>query len=233
MNFIELIAGTMALIVLEIILGIDNLIFLSILIEPLPAPLRRRVRYWGLSLAWVARLLLLSLSLWLVKLQAPVFYIAQKGISIRDMFLLCGGMFLIYKATQEMGIDLRRVASSHAPIKKKKVKLPNIVCQLVLMDLVFSIDSVFTAVGITPNFWIMLIGITVAIFVMLYASESVSKFIETYPALKILALSFLMLVGTLLVADGLSFHVPRGYLYFTMTFSCFVEWLNIRKGART
>ncbi len=232
MKMIDLLLSAFALIVLEIILGMDNLIFLSLLIEPLPLPVRRRVRYWGLALAWVARLVLLSLSLWMVQLKTPFLQVSTFSVSIRDVFLFCGGLFLIYKATQELHGDLYPTPSKTSK-KKPAPSMLLVIAQLVMMDLIFSIDSVFTAVGLTSNFWIMLIGISCAIVVMLYASEPVGKFISTYPSIKTLAVSFLMLVGTVLVADSLSFHIPRGYLYFTMFFSCGVEFFNIRKGVRS
>jgi predicted tellurium resistance membrane protein TerC len=229
---LDLIVSVVALTILEIVLGIDNLIFLSIMVDKLPEKQRARARFWGLSCAWVARLVLLSLSLLLVKLTTPLVQFLEFSFSARDIFLFLGGAFLIVKATQEIHDEMNQ---TQAPVKtrKKYAQIGKVIIQIVIMDLIFSLDSVLTAIGLTNNFWIMFIGITIAIIIMLYASKPVSLFIERYPAIKVLALSYLILIGMLLVADGLSFHVPRGYLYCAMGFSLMVEALNIRRGTRS
>ena len=234
MNLIfDITVSILALTILEVVLGIDNLIFLSIMVDKLPDKQRAKARFLGLSFAWIGRLLLLSLSLWLVRFTRPLVQFLEFSFSARDLFLLGGGIFLIIKATQEIHDEINQV--NHKSVKKnykKYLKMTKVVAQIVVMDLVFSLDSVLTAIGLTTNFWIMFASITIAILVMLGASKTVSIFLAKYPALKILALSYLILIGILLVADGLSFHIPRGYLYCAMSFSLLVEALNIKKGTR-
>ena len=229
MEIIDISMSLLALIVLEIILGIDNLVFLSILTMKLPLGERRKARRWGLMFAWVSRLMLLSLALFLSKLSYPLFSVSDLSFSVRDLFLFVGGVFLIGKATQEIHNELDeemllKVSSDTALVSFKKI-----VFQIVLMDLVFSLDSVLAAVGLTTHFIVMAVSISIAIVIMLYASDPVSHFIEKHPTIKMLALSFLMLIGTMLVADAFSFHVPRGYIYFAMGFSLSVEALNLLK----
>lgn len=229
MEIIDISMSLLALIVLEIILGIDNLVFLSILTMKLPLGERRKARRWGLMFAWVSRLMLLSLALFLSKLSYPLFSVSDLSFSVRDLFLFVGGVFLIGKATQEIHNELDeemllKVSSDTALVSFKKI-----VFQIVVMDLVFSLDSVLAAVGLTSHFIVMAVSISIAIVIMLYASDPVSHFIEKHPTIKMLALSFLMLIGTMLVADAFSFHVPRGYIYFAMGFSLSVEALNLLK----
>lgn len=235
MEFIEIITSLIALIILEIILGVDNLILLSILTEKLPVEQRKKARQWGLTFAWATRLLLLALAVYMVKLTTPLLTISGLAFSFRDIFLLLGGGFLIWKATDEIHQD---VVEDQTPIKedniksKKQVSFQSIIIQVGLMDVIFSLDSVLTAVGLTSRFWIMALAISCAILVMIYASESVSRFITAHPTIKMLALSYLILIGMVLVADGFSFHIPRGYLYFAMGFSLSVEALNLIKQSR-
>lgn len=232
MEFIDIVLSILALVVLEIVLGIDNLVFLSILTEKLPLSQRKRARRLGLMFAWMTRLLLLASAVWIVKLTKPLFTIRDFSFSARDIFLFVGGVFLIVKATQEIHDEVGDDDVVTDTAASKTVTFNRIVIQVALMDVIFSIDSVLTAIGLTQNFMVMALAITGAIFVMVYASEPVSQFIETYPTVKMLALSFLILIGTLLVADSFSFHFPRGYLYFAMSFSLGVEFLNIIKRAR-
>lgn len=235
MEFIEIITSLIALIILEIILGVDNLILLSILTEKLPVEQRKKARQWGLTFAWATRLLLLALAVYMVKLTTPLLTISGLAFSFRDIFLLLGGGFLIWKATDEIHQD---VVEDQTPIikdnnkSKKQVSFQSIIIQVGLMDVIFSLDSVLTAVGLTSRFWIMALAISCAILVMIYASESVSRFITAHPTIKMLALSYLILIGMVLVADGFSFHIPRGYLYFAMGFSLSVEALNLIKQSR-
>ena len=232
MEILDVIFSVLALIILEIILGIDNLVFLSILTEKLPQHQRKKARYWGLTFAWVTRLLLLASVVWLVKLTHPLFTIGDLGFSLRDLFLMAGGAFLIFKATQEIHFEVGETKSEQKAIRKAAGTLPGVIIQIGLMDIIFSLDSVLTAIGLTQNFMVMAVAISCAILVMIYASEPVGHFIEHHPTIKMLALSFLILIGTLLVADGFSFHVPRGYLYFAMGFSLGVESLNLLKKSR-
>lgn len=232
MELLDIILSLLALIVLEIILGIDNLVFLSILTEKLPREQRKRARRWGLSFAWVTRLMLLASAVWLVKLTRPLLAVGAFSFSFRDLFLFAGGAFLIVKATQEIHDEVDDEESAKSELGSPFSTFHSIVAQVALMDIIFSLDSVLTAVGLTSRFWVMALAITLAILVMIYASDPVSKFIEKHPSIKMLALSFLILIGTVLIADSFSFHVPRGYIYFAMGFSLTVESLNLFKQSR-
>lgn len=226
MGWFEIVVSLIALTVLEIVLGIDNLVLLSVLTDRLPREERKRARFWGLTFAWVTRLLLLASAVWLMKLNVPLLTFEGFMWSARDIFFIVGGAFLLMKATQEIHEALmRQEIKSRAAAKK--ASLYTVVIQVGLMDVIFSLDSVMTAIGLTEHFFVMAFAITLAILVMVFASHSVSRIIEKYPTLKMLALSFLMLIGTVLVADGFSFHIPRGYVYFAMGFSFAVESLNL------
>ncbi|MCR9191154.1 MAG: TerC family protein [Gammaproteobacteria bacterium] len=213
---------------LEIILGIDNLIFLSILTEKLPVKERQKARYWGLSFAWVSRLFLLAFALALTNMQDTLFTFKDTDFSVRTLFLIIGGFFLIAKATQEIHfeVDPGAMAAQH---KSKRYHFWGVVLQVAVMDIVFSIDSVLTAVGLTNEFWIMAAAISIAIIAMIYLSATIAAFIHSHPTIKMLGLCFLLLIGTLLIADGFSFHIPREYLYVVMVFSLGVEGLNYLK----
>lgn len=231
MYFIDIFISLLALIILEIILGIDNLIILSILTDKLPLDLRKKAQRLGLLGAWIARLLLLALAIYMVKLIEPIFAIGSLSFSVRDIFLSVGGAFLIWKATDEIHQDVLD-ESSALPGTQIKANFQAVVIQIILLDIIFSLDSVLTAVGLTDHFWVMALAISSAIIIMLYASDVVSRFISNHPTIKMLALSYLILIGMVLVADGFSFHVPRGYVYFAMGFSLGVEALNLLKKSR-
>ncbi len=215
----------LTLTVLELVLGVDNLIFIAIVSSRLPVKKQKPARRFGLLLALVTRLLLLAMAFWLAHLTAPLFHIDDFAVSGRDIFLFLGGVFLLYKATQEIHTELE--GEEEQSTKKKSVSMTSVIIQIAILDIVFSLDSVITAVGMTPHFWIMAVAITIAIIAMIFVSEPLSKFIYRHPTVKMLAFSFLLLVGTVLVADGLHFHIPRGYVYFAVTFSIVVESLNI------
>lgn len=238
MEFFDLFISLFALIILEIILGIDNLVFLTILTEKLPKQDRKRARRWGLLFAWVSRLVLLASAVWLVKLTTPLFTLKEFSFSIRDIFLILGGGFLIMKATQEIHREVEHDEAVETLVLTKTASSSallffwRVVLQVALMDIIFSLDSVLTAIGLTTHFGVMTAAITIAIVVMIWASEPVSAFIENHPTVKMLALSFLILIGMVLVADGFAMHVPRGYVYFSMGFSLAVESLNLFKRAR-
>lgn len=232
MELLEILLSLIALIILEIILGVDNLVFLSILTEKLPREQRKKARRWGLTFAWVTRLILLASAVWLVKLTTPFISIGDFSYSVRDLFLFLGGGFLIAKATQEIHMEVAVEETELHKTTSKSAKFNAVVVQVGLMDIIFSLDSVLTAVGLTTLYWVMAVAITIAILVMIYASEPVSYFIEKHPTIKMLALSFLILIGMVLVADSFAFHVPRGYVYFAMGFSLAVEALNLIKQAR-
>ncbi|STX51683.1 transport proteins [Legionella busanensis] len=232
MEFVDILLSLSALIVLEIVLGIDNLVFLSILTEKLPVEQRRSARRWGLTFAWMTRLALLASAVWLVKLTTPLIEIGNFALSARDIFLFAGGGFLIVKATQEIRHEVDEDIVEIREIKKKLVTFRSVVIQVGIMDIVFSLDSVLTAIGLTTRLWVMAIAITCAILVMIYASEPVSRFIDKHPTIKMLALSFLILIGMVLIADSFKFHIPRAYIYFAMGFSLSVEGLNLLKHSR-
>ena len=232
MNYLDIIVSLSVLIILEIILGIDNLIFLSIMTEKLPKEQRQRARRWGLMFAWITRLLLLAFALQLVNLTQPLLRFWGFTFSARDLFLLTGGAFLIAKATQEIHDEVSEDEPAIHAAHSTTAAFIRIVIQVGLMDIIFSLDSILTAIGLSNNYYVMVAAITSAIFVMLYANEPVGEFIKKHPTIKMLALSFLILIGMVLVADSFAFHVPRGYVYFAMGFSLAVESLNIIKQAR-
>ncbi|MDP3560934.1 MAG: TerC family protein [Legionellaceae bacterium] len=233
MDLLDIGLSVLTLTVLEIILGIDNLVFLTILTEKLPAAQRKRARRWGLSFAWITRLILLASAVWIVQLKQPIITFHEFSFSIRDLFLFLGGAFLITKATQEIHYELvdkdDELRDSQSPVS---ITFRGVVTQVALMDIIFSLDSVLTAIGLTNHYIVMVVAITIAILIMIYASHAVGSFIEKHPTIKMLALSFLILIGTLLIADSFSFHIPRGYLYFAMGFSLGVEALNLLKRDR-
>jgi len=215
---------------LEVVLGIDNLVFLSIMTGKLPPdrqPLARRI---GLGLALVMRVLLLLAMSWLVTLQTNLFTVFGEGISGRDLILIGGGLFLVAKATHEI-FDRTEVDHSQSDAKPR-TSFGAVIVQIVLLDLVFSIDSVITAVGMARSLSIMVAAVVIAVLVMLVFAGPISAFVERHPSLKILALSFLLLIGVVLVADGMGQHIPKGYVYFAMAFSLGVELLNLRLRSR-
>jgi predicted tellurium resistance membrane protein TerC len=216
---------------LELVLGIDNIIFISILSGKLPPAQQPRARFIGLTLALVMRvLLLLSLS-WIIGLTAPLFNVFGQEISGRDLVLLVGGLFLIAKSTHEIHGSLEGAETEGA--KKVYSTFTSVIIQIMLLDIVFSLDSVITAVGMVNNLWVMISAVVVAIIGMMVFAGPLGAFVERHPTIKMLALSFLLLIGTTLVAEGLEFHIPKGYIYFAMAFSVFVEILNIQLRKRS
>lgn len=235
MEFLDIITSLIVLVILEVVLGIDNLVILSILTEKLPVHQRKKARRWGLTFSWVTRLMLLGLAVNLIRLTKPLITISQLSFSMRDIFLILGGAFLIWKATDEIHQDVIAEdvdESEHNETTSAKASFKVVIFQVAVMDIIFSLDSVLTAVGLTTRFWVMAFAISCAILIMIFASEWVSAFIKKHPTIKMLALSYLILIGMVLVADGLSFHIPRGYLYFAMGFSLAVESLNLIKRSR-
>ena len=211
---------------LEIVLGVDNVIFISILSGKLPASTQRRARRTGLLAAMVMRILLLFSIAWIVRLTAPLVTVLGRGISGRDLILIGGGLFLLGKATLEIherlegeeGHESARVAPSFGAV----------ILQIMLLDIVFSLDSVITAVGMADDLAIMVTAVVVSVGIMLFSAEPISRFVNLHPTVKVLALSFLLLIGVSLIGDGLGVHVPKGYIYFAMGFSVFVEMINLR-----
>ena len=214
--------------VLEIVLGIDNIIFLSILVGRVPRPQQRRARLIGLSLAAVTRIALLFSIVWLTRLTRPWFALLGQQISGRDLILAGGGLFLLVKSVLEIHHTLEGAAAEHRA--RVMASLAAIVVQIALIDIVFSLDSVFTAVGLArpDQLPVMVAAILVSIIVMMWLSRPISEFVDRHPTVKMLALSFLILVGMALIAEGMDFHIPKGYLYFAMAFSVLVEMINIR-----
>lgn len=231
MTFIDVAVAIVTLTSLEIILCVDNVIFLTILTDKLSQKDRLKARYWGLTFAWVARLFLLSFAVYLVRLNEPLFVWNDIIFSVRTLFLGFGGFFLMAKATQEIHNDVEKPKTKKISSKRKYSFWP-VVMQVGLMDVVFSLDSVLTAVGLTNELWIMATAITISILAMLYLSKTIADFIARHPSIKMLALCFLLFIGVLLVADGLSFHMPREYLYVAMAFSLTVESLNFLRKKR-
>jgi predicted tellurium resistance membrane protein TerC len=214
--------------VLEIVLGIDNIIFLAILVGRLPPARQKSARITGLALAMLTRIALLFSIVWLIRLTAPWFYVAARGISGRDLVLAGGGLFLLAKSVLEIHHTLEGAAE---PARKRVfANFALIVAQIAVIDIVFSLDSVFTAVGLArpDQVPVMVASIVIAVLVMMWLSGPISDFVERHPTVKILALAFLILVGMALVAEGADFHIPKGYLYFAMAFSVLVEMINIR-----
>jgi predicted tellurium resistance membrane protein TerC len=211
---------------LEIVLGVDNVVFISILAGKLPIEQREKARRLGLGLAMFVRILLLLSIAWVVKLTSPLFSVWTQEFSGRDLILLLGGLFLLAKSTHEMhgqlegeeGHSSGRVAASFA----------SVIIQILLLDIIFSLDSVITAVGMADDVGVMIAAVILAVGFMLVFSGAVSRFVDKHPTIKMLALSFLLLIGVSLVAEGLEFHIPKGYIYFAMAFSLFVEVLNIK-----
>jgi len=216
--------------VLEVVLGIDNIIFISILAGKLPQHEQSRARTIGLMAAMVMRILLLISIAWITRLTAPFFTIGSHPLSGRDLILLIGGLFLIFKATREIH-DKLEGEDGHAS-GRVAPSLAAVIGQIMVLDIVFSLDSVITAVGMADHVSIMIAAVVVAVAIMLFASGPISRFVDQHPTVKVLALSFLLLIGVSLVADGFGTHVPKGYIYFAMGFSVFVEMINLRVAKR-
>ncbi len=214
--------------VLEIVLGIDNVIFISILVQRLPADQRERARLVGLGLAMGMRVLLLLAISWIVGLTQPLFEIVGRPLSVRDLILIGGGLFLLWKATTEIHESLEGEEAHAATSTGGGATLTGVLIQIVLLDIVFSLDSVLTAVGMVDEVPIMIAAVIIAVGVMLFASGPLSKFVHAHPTVKMLALAFLLLIGVTLIADGLGFKIPKEFIYVAMGFSVFVEALNLR-----
>ena len=221
----------LTLCLLEIVLGIDNLIFISILTNKLPAEQQAKARQLGLSLALIMRIGLLFSISWIMGLKSDVFSIGSVGISGRDIILILGGLFLIYKSVKEIH---EKVENAHASENElsKIVSFNTVILQIILIDLVFSLDSVITAVGMTDYIGVMIAAVMVSMVIMMLSARSISDFVNRHPAVKILALAFLIMIGVALLAEGFDFHIPKGYIYFSMAFAMLVEFINISIGSR-
>lgn len=211
---------------LEIVLGIDNVVFISIISNKLPASQQSKARFAGIGLALVARIVLLLGVSWLIGLEKPVVTVFGLAFSYRDMILMAGGLFLIAKSVSELHGKLE--AGEKPAVKQKALSMRNAIIQIVLIDLVFSIDSILTAIGLVKQVIIIIIAVAISLGVMLAFAKTISAFIEKHPSMKILAISFLIMIGTLLVLEGFHVHVPRGYIYFSMAFALGIELLNMK-----
>lgn len=215
---------------LEIVLGVDNIIFISILAGRLPEHQRQRARVLGLGLAMFTRIALLLSLAWIMRLTAPLFHVLEHAISGRDLILIVGGLFLIWKSTTEIHGHLEGEAEEEHSVKA--ASFTAVLVQIALLDIVFSLDSVITAVGMVEHVEIMVLAIVIAVGVMMFSAKSIGDFVEAHPTVKMLALSFLILIGVSLIGEGMDMHIPKGYIYFAMAFSVAVELLNMRMRKR-
>ncbi len=213
---------------LEIVLGIDNIIMIAILVGRMPKAMQAKTRFFGLALAMVTRIMLLLSITWIMRLTNDLFSVLEHGVSGRDLILLCGGLFLLWKSSMEIFHGLEGEDETANEPKGLAGGFLGTIVQIAIIDIVFSLDSVITAVGMVSNVPVMIAAIIVAVLVMMLAAGSISDFIDQHPSLKMLALSFLTVVGTVLVAEAFDVHVPKGYVYFAMAFSLGVESINIR-----
>jgi len=224
---IDVLIPLISLIALEVILGIDNIIFISILADKLPESQRNKLRIWGIGLAMIMRLALLAFISWILKLDKTLFSAFEIDFTGKGFILIVGGLFLIYKSTKEI-YHKSEVASNDEPIVPKNVKFGQLLGEVVLLDLVFSIDSIITAVGMVNELWIMYTAVIVTVLIMLVASKPISLFISKHPSFKILALCFLMMIGVSLLAEGFQFKIPKGYIYFSMAFAFLVDVIQMK-----
>jgi predicted tellurium resistance membrane protein TerC len=234
----EIWISLITLTVLEIVLGIDNIVFISIMAAKLPANQQRKARQLGLALAMITRVLLLLSLTWVMTLTAPLInlaslfnftdpdWIEKLTLSGRDLILIIGGLFLIYKSTAEMHDKLE--ADEEEKKVKKVISFSGVIVQILILDVVFSLDSVITAVGMANHVGVMIAAVVIAVFVMMASAGSISNFVNKHPTVKMLALSFLLLIGLSLLMEGFEQHIPKGYIYFAMAFSVFVEYMNLR-----
>ncbi|MGJ4916127.1 TerC family protein [Bradyrhizobium sp. HKCCYLRH2060] len=220
-------AALLTLTALEIVLGIDNVIFLSVITSRIPQPQATRARQIGLALALIFRILLLSVLVWLIGLTQPVFTIGGVGFSWRDIILIAGGLFLIAKATHEIHAEVEAREEEEGSQGGGANKFFWVILQIIVIDLVFSLDSIITAIGMAQDLEIMIAAVIIAMVIMYVSSGPVARFVANHPTTKMLALAFLVLIGVALVADGFKFHIPRGYIYFAIVFALAVEAFNV------
>jgi predicted tellurium resistance membrane protein TerC len=225
---LDAIIPLISLISLEVILGIDNVIFISILSDKLPDSQRNKLRYWGLGLAMVMRLILLTLISWILKLDQELFTLFDIHFSGKGLILIAGGLFLIYKSTVEIYHKTELANNSDQPVVPKTSSFKRLLLEIILLDLVFSIDSIITAIGMAQELWVMYTSVIVAVVIMIFASQPISFFIKKHPSFKILALSFLMMIGLSLIAEGFHLSIPKGYIYFSMAFAFIVDIIQMK-----
>ena len=226
----DAIIALISLIALEVILGIDNIIFISILADKLPEQQRNKLRFWGIGLAMVMRLLLLALISWILKLDQTLFTLYKTDFSGKGLILIVGGLFLIYKATKEIYHKTEMVEDN--PGTGQTATFSRLLGEIILLDLVFSVDSIITAVGMAQDLWVLYTAVVVTVIFMLFASGPISRFIHQHPSFKILALCFLLLIGVSLLAEGFHFEIPKGYIYFSMAFAFLVDIIQMKTAGR-
>jgi predicted tellurium resistance membrane protein TerC len=225
---LDAIIPLISLISLEVILGIDNVIFISILSDKLPDSQRNKLRYWGLGLAMVMRLILLTLISYILKLDQNLFTLFDINFSGKGLILIAGGLFLIYKSTVEIYHKTELANQTGEPKVSKTSSFKRLLLEVILLDLVFSIDSIITAIGMAQELWVMYTSVIVAVVIMIFASQPISFFIKKHPSFKILALSFLMMIGLSLIAEGFHLSIPKGYIYFSMAFAFIVDIIQMK-----
>jgi predicted tellurium resistance membrane protein TerC len=223
----EAIIPLLSLIALEVILGIENIIFISILADKLPDNQRSKLRFWGIGLAMAMRLFLLAFIAWILKLDQTLFTLFEINFSGKGLILILGGLFLIYKSTKEI-YHKSEIANETQPNVPKNSSFKKLLSEVIILDLVFSIDSIITAVGMVQELWVMYTAVIVTVLIMLFASKPISDFIRKHPSFKILALCFLMMIGVSLLAEGFHFEIPKGYIYFSMAFAFLVDVIQMK-----
>lgn len=223
----EAIIPLLSLIALEVILGIDNIIFISILANKLPENQRDKLRFWGIGLAMAMRLGLLAFISWILQLDKTLFTVFEIDFSGKGLILIVGGLFLIYKSTKEI-YHKSEIAAAETPTIPKTVSFKKLLSEVIILDLVFSIDSIITAVGMVKELWVMYTAVIVTVIIMLFAAKPISEFITKHPSFKILALCFLMMIGVALIAEGFHFEIPKGYIYFSMAFAFLVDIIQMK-----
>jgi predicted tellurium resistance membrane protein TerC len=224
---IDALIPLLSLIALEVILGIDNIIFISILADKLPESQRNKLRFWGIGLAMVMRLVLLAFISWILKLDKTLFSLFETDFTGKGIILILGGLFLIYKSTKEI-YHKTEIANSHEAELPKKGSFRKLLGEVIILDLVFSVDSIITAVGMVDELWVMYTAVIVTVVIMLFASKPISEFISKHPSFKVLALCFLMMIGVSLIAEGFHFEIPKGYIYFSMAFAFLVDVIQMK-----
>jgi predicted tellurium resistance membrane protein TerC len=223
----EAIIPLLSLIALEVILGIDNIIFISILADKLPESQRNKLRFWGIGLAMAMRLILLAFIAWILKLDQTLFTLFDTDFSGKGLILILGGLFLIYKSTKEI-YHKTEIANDDIPNVPSSSSFKKLLSEVIILDLVFSIDSIITAVGMVQEIWVMYTAVIVTVIIMLFASKPISEFIRKHPSFKILALCFLLMIGVSLLAEGFQFEIPKGYIYFSMAFAFLVDVIQMK-----
>jgi len=224
---LDAIVPLLSLIALEVILGIDNIIFISILADKLPDHQRNKLRFWGIGLAMVMRLSLLAFISWILKLDQTLFTAFEIDFSGKSLILILGGLFLLYKSTKEI-YHKSEMKNQENVTDIKTASFKRLLAEVILLDLVFSVDSIITAVGMVQELWVMYTAVIVTVIIMLFASKPISDFIKNHPSFKILALCFLMMIGVSLLAEGMQFKIPKGYIYFSMAFAFLVDVIQMR-----